>query len=286
MAVWSRSEGSAHALLPAVHECGPSLHPRTGRWVPHLANFNPTHDHATPINNLSMMAVPLSTRQSLSHIAVLSGIDRYRVVPTTRASLPHAAVFGQAGMLARLGVAVHELPQADAQHAVTPHVPPSADWLLAAPREASTAPSAPRFSPDARAFAGEAGLQELLAAPGIAAALVVLPVDAAPGVSLRCLRAGKHVLQVCTPACQAPQYHHSVCGGWTPVALPVYTCAHACMPSASGQAWCSWAVWRKKALSLYKLFRRGPKSHCNLCRRSRSRRTWRARCVSRARTRR
>lgn len=234
----------------------------------------------------SVMAVPLSTRQSLSHIAVLSGTDKYCVVPTTRASLPHTAVFGQAGMLARLGVAVHELPQADAQHAVTPHVPPSADWLLAAPREASTAPSAPRFSPDARAFAGEAGLQELLAAPGIAAALVVLPVDAAPGVSLRCLRAGKHVLQVCTPACQVPQYHHSVCGGWTPVALPVYTCAHACMPSASGQAWCSWAVWRKKALSLYKLFRRGPKSHCNLCRRSRSRRTWRVRCVSRARTRR
>jgi len=125
VAVWSRSEGSAHALLPAVHECGPSLHPRTGRWVPHLANFNPTHDHATPINNLSMMAVPLSTRQSLSHIAVLSGIDRYRVVPTTRASLPHAAVFGQAGMLARLGVAVHELPQADAQHAVSPRAPPT-----------------------------------------------------------------------------------------------------------------------------------------------------------------
>jgi hypothetical protein len=129
-------------------------------------------------------------------------------------SLPHAAVFGQAGMLARPGVAVRELPQADAEHAVSPHAPSPADWLSAA-REASMVPSAPRFSPGARAFAGEAGLQELLAAPGVDAALVVLPVDAAPGVSLRCLRAGKHVLQLCTPACLVPQHRPSlhVAGG-------------------------------------------------------------------------
>lgn len=51
------------------------------------------------------------------------------------------------------------------------------------------------FAPDAKDLAGEAGLDQLLADASISAVLVVLPVDVAPKVTLRCLAAGKHVLQ-------------------------------------------------------------------------------------------